>query len=515
MKIVKLLFVLTIGLSLAGDMVAQKASDKSAMENERSQIQKELQQIQQAYNAVKGMSKENLSQLAALNRKIELQEKYINNIGKEIKLIDDDIYYSAIEIKRLKGQLDTLKAHYARTVVYAYKNRSNYDYLNFIFSANNFNDAVKRVAYLKSYRNYRQKQMGDILKTRDLIAKRYEYQVALKGKKKGALDAQSNEFTVLETQKTEKDSVAKILSSQAGDLQKQIAKKKQRDAQLRSSIAAVVRKEIAEARRVAQEEAKRKAAEDAKARAENLARLNAEAERKALAEAKAKEVNAPTPKVPPATVTPQEHAEAVPIKPANLPKSTKVNAGTTTPATIPQGQSRSIAANVKPITIKKPTAPAPAVENKPPAGGYLNYQAEDIALNTDFAQNRGRLPHPVDGVVTLGFGRYKIEGVGPDIVGDNPGITYTTTVGAPVRAVFGGEVVSISSVGGMSFVVVRHGKYFTAYSNLRGVTVSKGATVSRGQNIGTVGADEETGSGKLDFILMIEERNVDPRAWLR
>ncbi len=259
MKIVKLLFVLTIGLSVAGDMVAQKASDKSAMENERSQIQKELQQIQQAYNAVKGMSKENLSQLAALNRKIELQEKYINNIGKEIKLIDDDIYYSAIEIKRLKGQLDTLKAHYARTVVYAYKNRSNYDYLNFIFSANNFNDAVKRVAYLKSYRNYRQKQMGDILKTRDLIAKRYEYQVALKGKKKGALDAQSNEFTVLETQKTEKDSVAKILSSQAGDLQKQIAKKKQRDAQLRSSIAAVVRKEIAEARRVAQEEAKRKA----------------------------------------------------------------------------------------------------------------------------------------------------------------------------------------------------------------------------------------------------------------
>ncbi|MCH5683759.1 hypothetical protein LWM68_05485 [Niabella sp. W65] len=50
-------------------------------------------------------------------------------------------------------------------------------------------------------------------------------------------------------------------------------------------------------------------------------------------------------------------------------------------------------------------------------------------------------------MITLGFGRYKIEGVGPDIVGDNPGVTYTAQVGAPVRAVFGGEVVSISKVG--------------------------------------------------------------------
>jgi septal ring factor EnvC (AmiA/AmiB activator) len=155
------------------------------------------------------------------------------------------------------------------------------------------------------------------------------------------------------------------------------------------------------------------------------------------------------------------------------------------------------------------------VENKAPAGGYLNYKADDIALNSDFSQNRGKLPSPVDGVITLGFGRYKIEGVGPDIVGDNPGVTYTAQVGAPVRAVFGGEVVSISKVGGTSFVVLRHGKYFTAYSNLASVSVSKGASVTRGQSIGTVGADEETGGGKLDFILMIEEKNVDPRAWLR
>lgn len=510
------LFILVIfftGLQLP----AQRTSDKSKMENERRQIQRELQQIENAYNAVKGMSKENLAQLAALNRKIELQEKYINNISREVRLLDDDIYYSALEIKKLKNQLDTMKVQYARTIVYAYKNRSNYDYLNFIFSANTFNDAVKRVAYLKSYRNYRQKQMGDILKTRELISKRYDHQRATKNRKELALETKETEFVVLDQQRNEKDSVAKTLVSQAGDLQKQIARKKQRDSELRSSIAAVVRNEIAEARKIAQEEARAKAAAEAKARAEALARQQAENEQRALADIKAKEITAPITAADNTSPAPPEAAPTEALKPTNLPKSTRVGSGASVSTRhVPQSSNKSIVAD-RTVAVNQPAAtPKPAAPvNQPPAGGYLNYQAEDIALNADFAQNRGRLPHPVEGVITLGFGRYKIEGLGPSIVGDNPGVTYTTAVGAPVRAVFGGEVVSISRVGSMSFVVIRHGKYFTAYSNLSSVNVSKGANVSRGQTLGNVGADEETGSGKLDFILMIEERNVDPRGWLR
>lgn len=508
----KHIFWLITAIFLNTVLFAQKTSDKTSMINERNQIQQELKEIQSALNTVNGQQKENLTQLAALNRKIELQEKYINNIGKEIHLIDDDIYYSAIEISRLKNQLDTLKAHYARTVVYAYKNRSNYDYLNFIFSANTFNDALKRVAYLKSYRDYRQKQMGDITKTKDLIAKRYQQQLASKNQKKGALESRSKEFTVLETQKTEKDSVVAQLKSQAGDLQKQIANKQKRDRELKNSIAAVVRKEIDDARKLAREEAKRKAEAERKARAEALARQQAEAERKALAEAKAKELS----KTVPAENKAPEKNDVAENKPIVLPKSTKVNTGASSNIrTVPATGNNNITAKNTAIAPARNTAPpTAAVENKAPEGGYLNYKAADIALNSDFSQNRGRLPSPVNGTITLGFGRYKIEGVGPDVVGDNPGITYSAPVGSSVRAVFEGEVASVSSVGGMSFVVLRHGKYFTAYSNLASVSVGKGAKVSRGQVIGSVGADEETGNGKLDFILMIEERNVDPRSWL-
>src|SRR5688572_2957740 len=175
-------------------------------------------------------------------------------------MIDDNIYLSNLEIYRLQRQLDTLKIQYARTVVYAYKNRSAYDYLNFIFSATSFNDAIKRVAYLKSYRAYREKQVGTIFETQKLIAQRKQQQLGRKEQKFTALDNQNKQMSELAVQKKEKDAVVSKLKSQENDLQKQIAAKKKRDRDLNNAITAIVRREIEAARK----EAERKAAEDAK-----------------------------------------------------------------------------------------------------------------------------------------------------------------------------------------------------------------------------------------------------------
>lgn len=159
--------------------------------------------------------------------------------------------------------------------------------------------------------------------------------------------------------------------------------------------------------------------------------------------------------------------------------------------------------------------PLPEVKSNSSTGSYLNYQNEANAVSAAFELSKGMLPHPVNGVITLGFGRYKVPGPGPEIVGYNPGVSYSTSVGAPVQAIFSGQVASVSKVGDMSFVVLRHGKYSTAYSNLKSADVSKGMTITAGQLIGTAGADDETGRGKLDFILMLNKQNIDPRGWLR
>ena len=140
--------LLLFATSLAG--FAQPAEDKAKMERERQAIQQEIKEIQSVYSKVKGQKKESIGQLNLLQRKLALQDKYINNINKEIKIVSDEIYLSTLEVNRLQRQLDTLKSQYAKSVVYAYKNKSTYDYLNFIFSSNSLGSLIT----MKAHKNF-------------------------------------------------------------------------------------------------------------------------------------------------------------------------------------------------------------------------------------------------------------------------------------------------------------------------------------------------------------------------
>ncbi len=421
--------------------------DKTQLEKERQDIQRELQEIQGMYNKVKGQTKQNLAQLNMLKRKIDLQEQYISSINRELRNIDDDIYLSELEIYRLNKQLDTLKSQYAKSIVYSYKNRSNYDYVNFIFSASSFNDAIKRIAYLKSYRSYREKQVSTIQETQLLIAQRKKQQLVRKDQKNIALLSQTKQVQELAVQKKEKDVVVSELKSKEKELANQIASKKKRDRDLQNAITAIVRREIEAAK------AKAKAEADAKRKADDAAAKSGD-------------------------------KTANPVTPGSNPGN-------------------------------NPTANTKRNEPAKKPDSYLDLNAKDVALNSSFQANKARLPWPVDkGVITLRYGTNKIENT--LLTFDNPGITIaTSTPGVPVKAVFDGEVSGVYNLGDGMAVTIRHGKYFTTYSNLSGVNVAKGATVKTGQQIGKAGRDDDGSGGQIDFILMIETRNIDPAPWLR
>src|SRR5207249_7897807 len=250
----KIIFLVTCIIFITA--VAYDQDDKSQMEKERQDIQQELVDLQKNYNQIKGQRSVTLGQLNVLKRKIEVQERYLNNINREIRFLNDDIYRSTLEIARMQKQLDTLKAQYSRSVVYAYKNRSTYDFLNFIFSANNFNDALKRIAYLKSYRSYREQQVNSILQTQQQIAKRKQIQIGQMQEKKMAMQNQAKQVEVLEGQKKEKDVAVTELKSKEKEVKGQIAAKQKRDRVLKNSLAAIVRREIERAK----EEARKNAA---------------------------------------------------------------------------------------------------------------------------------------------------------------------------------------------------------------------------------------------------------------
>jgi septal ring factor EnvC (AmiA/AmiB activator) len=431
MKKLLLAFIFFLSVQIG---FGQPSQDKAKMERERQELQRELKEIQSAYSKVKGQTKATIGQLNVIEKKMDIQDRYIGNINKEIRNINDDIYLSNVEITHLQVQLDTLKAQYARSVVYAYKNKSSYDFLNFIFSANSFNDAMKRVSYLKSYRSYRQQQVASIQETQKMISDRKQQLLGKQTQKKSALQNQQQQLSELENQKKEKDAVVSKLKSQEKDLSKQIATKKKRDNELRGQIAAIVRREIAKAKK---EEEDRIAA---------LKKKDAEANK----------------------------------------NNTAANTNTKTTTTVR-------------------TTPAKKAD-------YLILNEGQRALAVSFEKNKGGLPWPVDnGYVSIPFGTSRVNG----LTFDNPGITISTpSAGASVKAVFDGEVSAVSNLGDGMMVMIRHGKYFTVYSNLSSASVSKGSSVKTGQSIGrAAGADDGTG-GQLDFMLMIESRNVNPQPWL-
>lgn len=416
----KLLIIITCFLTVLSGF-GQLSNEKARLEKERQDIQSEIREIQSNYNKVKGLKKESLAKLAILQRKLQLQDRLIGNINKEIRGIDDEIYLGNVEIYRLQVQLDTLKAQYAKSVVYAYKNNTSYDFLNFIFSANSFNDALNRISYLKSYRAYRQEQVTAIQDRQKLIADKKQQLLAKQAQKKSVLQNQQVQLNELASQKKEKDAVVSKLKSQEKQLSKEIATKKKRDNQLKNQIAAIVRREVERARKEAEK---------------NAAKTN-----------------------------------------------TSTNVASTSKS-----------------TTAKPKS-------------YLDLNAKDVALNASFEKNKGGLPWPVDnGVVTIPFGSSVVGGLSID----NPGITISTpSANIPVKAVFNGQVSSVNNLGDGMMIVVRHGKYFTAYSNLSSVSVSIGSTVSTGQVIGKAGEADDGSGGQLDFMLLIESRNVNPSPWLR
>ena len=137
----------------------------------------------------------------------------------------------------------------------------------------------------------------------------------------------------------------------------------------------------------------------------------------------------------------------------------------------------------------------------------------DVALSTDFAQNKGKLPWPVLYTKVLReYGRYTHSSGGQNM---NNGIDLQCKSGTAVQAVFGGMVSRVfTTPAGTKGIIVRHGDYMTVYANLGSVTVREGTKVATRQNLGTVYTNSD-GTAEFSFQLWKGTASQNPRTWLR
>src|SRR5580693_2525215 len=248
----KQVFLLIIIFYSVNTCLAQAPTqNRSDLEKERASIQKEIEDVKRSLDITHKNRKQTLGQLALLQKRLRLRELAIANINQQLNFIQADMNNSWSEIIKLKKELDTLRKQYAESVIYAYENRTNYDFLNFIFAASNFNDAVKRFEYLKSYRTYREQRADNILKTQALLENKINGLKMKSLEKDEALLMQSREKQVLEVEKKEKDITFEQLLSHEKELKREMNLKKRKDQKLGNAIAAAIRNARIEAKREA------------------------------------------------------------------------------------------------------------------------------------------------------------------------------------------------------------------------------------------------------------------------
>ena len=148
-------------------------------------------------------------------------------------------------------------------------------------------------------------------------------------------------------------------------------------------------------------------------------------------------------------------------------------------------------------------------------GNVLALAPEYAKLSADFSANQGKLPWPVDrGIISSTFGEHQ-HPVLKYVKTVNNGVDIKTYDNAKVRAVFAGTVISV--VYNPSFqraIIVRHGDYFTVYSNLREVYVKSGDDVSIKQVIGAVFTDDREGKSDVHFEVWKGTQKLNPALWI-
>lgn len=133
------------------------------------------------------------------------------------------------------------------------------------------------------------------------------------------------------------------------------------------------------------------------------------------------------------------------------------------------------------------------------------------ALNAQFASNQGKLPWPVSkGVITEKFGDHP-HPVLKGIQVQSNGINIRGEAGAQVKCLFDGEVASVTPIPGYDIMVmVRHGAYYTVYSNIQSASVKKGDKVKTGQMLGTLSSDDP----ELHLEIWKDKTKLNPEKWI-
>jgi septal ring factor EnvC (AmiA/AmiB activator) len=235
---------------------------KEELKKQKSNIEKEINYTTDLLNKTEANKRKSLSYLRVLEKQISNKESLLNTLNIEISLLIKQIRKTErtiIETQKSiideQQELVLLKSEYAKMIYACSKEKGNHNDLMFIISAEDFNQAYKRIIYLKQYTAFRKNQINKIIVSQkklavkeDVLINKNNQLVLESASKINLIDEKKQELnSIADTQKEKQDLVRKLSKSEKV-FKKQLKDKQKRAEALDSEIRKIITEEIRKAR---------------------------------------------------------------------------------------------------------------------------------------------------------------------------------------------------------------------------------------------------------------------------
>ena len=217
---------------------------KTRLEQDKQKIEEEIQYNSKLLEETQKSKKTTLNQLVILKNQISSREQLIETLHLEISAANEQIGLNDEILSDLKNDLTQLKDEYALMIYYAYKNRSSFDKLMFIFSAADFNQAYLRLKYYQQYSSYRKTQAQLILETQNEINKTQQELDLLRKEKIELVAELEAERDRLAQNRYQQNNIYRTLNRKEKELARTIKEKEDAAKKLQKEIENIIAEEI-------------------------------------------------------------------------------------------------------------------------------------------------------------------------------------------------------------------------------------------------------------------------------
>ncbi|MBC3845697.1 peptidoglycan DD-metalloendopeptidase family protein [Winogradskyella echinorum] len=245
MSIKRFHITLVFALLLSCFAVSAQSDRQKKLEAQRKQMLREIKEMNVLLFSKKKEEKSAITLIEDLNYKVSTRKNLIRITNEQANLLTREINTNQKEITSLRTQLQELKDDYAAMVVKSYKSKSEQSKLMFLLSSDNFQQAYKRLQYIKQYRTY-QKEQGEAIKSKTKELQERNIQLSKqKEDKKKLIEENRIAKRQLEKEVKEREVLMASIKSDMSKFAAQIKKKKQEADKLDREINRLVREAIA------------------------------------------------------------------------------------------------------------------------------------------------------------------------------------------------------------------------------------------------------------------------------